>query len=411
MTRRAALLLLLLALPAFADETPAFTKTTALQAKLLAFLSGATPPGQSPDAIPGLTQADPPPGWLVHWQATLLRDLQQPDLRQSHHPLLRATLQVVRLQAAAKPTGEPILAAPLPLDALLCPRDAPVRLRVEVLHSGDDAIPPWLGVDVNCVDAKPMLRQQVRLLVHATAQGHVLRAFGVAWTQALALPAHAEPGAMPEFVLHPALLDKRFRWLVALPAGGWLAQLQTLEPAGWHSDDTLPRVETVHPGDDAQTAAEEHDAQRYTLLLAEDGTPRAALLHGPVDGDGRLPLWHEGAWDLPLPQAKPEDIVRTLLVQRIARPGALDAAQVGRTWTHAGYALWQVTADAVHAVDLPLLPLDQEGVWDCEAEPPTQTMVCAFRRLGPASEAGEIVRRFTLLPGPLASFRLLPGKD
>ena len=405
MRRLLAIWLLLAAVPGRADETPAFSKATALQAKLLAHLTGAQPPGQSAELIPGLTQHDPPPTWLVHWQTTLLRDLQQPDLNSSQHPLLHVPLQVVRLQPPGKPSFAPVLAAPLPLDELLCPRDAPPRLTVEVLHPGDDATPAWLGVDLACVAAKPTLRRQLRLLVQATAQGQVLRAFGVEWAQAVPLTSQPEPHATPEYVLHPTQLDKRFTWLVALPAGGWLAQLESAATVTWHSDNALPRLEDW-PAEDAptSTAADHRDAQRYTLLLAEDGTPRAALLHGPVDATGRLPLWREGAWDLALPQTQPEEPVRTLLLQRVAKPTAADDARLGRAWTHAGYALWQVTHDAV-------VPVDHEGVWDCEGEPPLQLLTCAFRRLGPTSEGAAETRRFALQPGPLATFKRIERRD
>ena len=163
--------------------------------------------------------------------------------------------------------------------------------------------------------------------------------------------------------------------------------------------------------DPTSTSSDHRDAQRYTLLLAEDGTPRAALLHGPVDASDRLPLWREGAWDLALPQQKPDDPLRTLILQRIARPAAADPAHLGRAWTHAGYAVWQVSRDAVLPVELPLTPLDQEGVWDCEGEPPVQKLLCSFRRLGPMSEAGTETRQFVLQPGPLAIFKHVPLTD
>ncbi len=406
MKRLLTLALLLTASQARADETPAFSKTTALQAKLLTFLTGGQPPGQPNDAIPGLTQHESPPTWLVHWQSSLLSELQHPDLSQSHHPLLRATLQVVQLQGATKTAAQPILAAPLPVDTLACPHDAPVRVHVQVLHPGDDVTPPWLGVDIACVDAKPTLRRQVRLLVQATAQGQVQRAFGLAWTHNVPLTSQPESQATPEFVLHPTLLDKRFTWLVALPTGGWLAQVQAVRTGTWLSDNALPRFEDMATGDD-----ESRDADRYTLLLAEDGTPRAALLHGPIDADGRLPLWREGAWDLALPQQVADEPLRTLILQRVAKPATAEGSHLGRAWTHAGYALWQVTRDAVQSVELPLAPLDQEGVWDCDSEPPVQRLLCVFRRLGPSSEATTEKRQFAVVPGPVAAFKLLPAND
>ena len=408
MKRLPALVFLLLAHSAQAEETPAFSKISALQTKLLVFLTGAEPPGLSPDVIPGLTQREPPPTWLVHWQTTLLRDLQQPDLKNSQHPLLHTPIQVVRLQPPGKPQFQLVLAAPLPPDALLCPRDAPVRLQVQMLHPGDDATTPWLGVDVACVDTKPTLRRQVRLLVQLSAAGQVQRAFGVEWTLPVPLTSQPEPQAAPEYVMRPTLLDKRFTWLVALPSGGWLAQLEGVATASWQTDNALPRFEDLAAEELATSAAgDNRDVQRYTLLLAEDGTPRAALLHGPVDAAGRLPLWREGAWDLALP-ATPDDAARTLILQRVAKPSLADNAHPGRAWTHASYAIWQVTHATVQPVELPLVPLDQEGVWDCEAEPPVQKILCSFRRLGPNSEGVAETRQFTLLPGPLAAFTLQP---
>ncbi len=409
MKRFVALAVLLCARHAAAEETPAFSKTTVLQAKLLAFLTGAEAPGAAAETIPGLTQHEPPPTWLVTWQAMLLRDLQKPDLKLSHHPLVLASLNVVRLHADTKPQFQPIAAAPLPTDALTCPRDAPPRLHVEVLHPGDDATPPWLGVDLACVDAKPTLRRQLRLLVQATAQGQVQRAFGVQWSLPTQLTSQPEPQATPDFVLHPTLLDKRFTWLVALPAGGWLAQLQAVSTASWQSENALPRFEDLNAAEDAASTATDHrDAQRYTLLLGEDGAPRAALLHGAADATGRIPLWREGAWDLALPQTKTDEPLRTLLLQRVALPATPEQSRLGRAWTHAGYTLWQVTRDAVTAVEFPLQPLEQEGVWDCEGDPPVQKLTCAFRRLGPTSEASAEKRVFALQPGPLASFKLVP---
>lgn len=401
MRRLLTLLLLLAALPAHAEEAEAFSKVSALQGRLLAFLCGAQPPGPSRESIPGLSQPELPPTWLVHWQATLLRDLLH-DPSHSRHPLLTATLPVVQLRAD-KPSAEPIVAAPLPAELLTCPRDASLRLHVQVLHPGDDVTAPWLGIDLACVDGKPSLQRQIRLLVQTNPQGQVLRASGVAWLQPVALTSQTDPQAAPDYVLHPTLLDKRFAWLVALPTGGWLAQLQALPTVGWQTDTSaLPRFDEVASLTDTAVG----DAQRYTLLLADDGAPRAALLHGPL-GDGRQPLWREGAWDIALPQDGPADPLRTLILQRVARPAAHDGTQVGRAWTHASYALWQVTRDAVRAVELPLVPLEDEGVWDCDGEPPLARLHCAFRRLGPRSDSVTDKRQFALIPGANAAFRLL----
>ena len=412
MNRLVVLTLLLASSHALAQETPAFSKTTALRAKLLTFLTGAEQPGVVADPIPGLTQHEPPPSWLVTWQSNLLRDLQAPDLKDSQHPLVRATIQVVQLHPGGRTPFQIVAAGPLPPDVLTCPRDAPPRLRIQTLHPGDDVQPPWLGVDIACVDAKPSLRRQIHLLVQATPQGQVQRAFGVAWLEPLPLTSQPEPRATPDFVLHPTVLDKRFTWLVALPAGGWLTQLQSVPTALWQSENALPRFEDMAAGEDpASTASDHTDAQRYTLLLHDDGTPRAALLHGPVDAQGRLPLWREGAFDLELPPSKQGDVPRTLLLQRIAKPAAPDASRLGRAWTHAGYVAWQVTADEVLPVEFPLVPVEQEGVWDCDGEPPLQKLTCIFRRLGPHSEAAAEKRDFVLLPGLRAAFKLLPPEN
>jgi hypothetical protein len=217
---------------------------------------------------------------------------------------------------------------------------------------------------------------------------------------------------VPSGVLQPTLLDKRFTWLVGLPQGGWLAQLQVVHRAAWHTESTLPRLEDlVGPADDAAA-----DVTRVSLLLADDGMPRAALVAGTAlwleraETDPRVPMLREGAWDATLPPGR-DGVARTLLLQRIALPDQTDPTHLGRAWTHAGYAVWQVDKDAVRPVVLPLAPLTEEGVWDCDAEPPVTRLTCQFRRLGAKSEATAEKRVFVLEPGAVASFRLVAPGD
>ena len=210
MRRSLAGLLALWAVAARGEELTPLTKLTAVQQRLVTFVTGAPPTAASATAIPGLVHTELPPTWLVHWQASLAADLARGDARPATHALFRIPLPVVHLGAEAK-ADQPILAAPLPAKLLVCAKEAPARLRVQVLHSGDEASQTWLGGDIACVAAAgPQLQRLVRLLVEVDPQGRTLRGAGLVWTLPRSLPAEPAPLAVPELPLQPAPLAKRY---------------------------------------------------------------------------------------------------------------------------------------------------------------------------------------------------------
>ena len=372
---------------AWAEEAPVLTSNVLLRQRATAWLLAQPPPSDPSRPPPLLNAHEIAPTWLDRWERDLDFALTPGTPQYSVHPLARAKPTVLVLRPSQPLTSDTTPPPQLPdvWDAakLRCPAGSKPKLQSTLLHPGDDNTQTWLGVEIACLDAGWVLHKQVRLVAEVDAQGQVLRAFGLAWTTPRPLGPPPEAQAMPDVPLQPAILNKRQRWLVGLPHGLQLAQLEVDASATWATD--IEYAHAPEPGDLTLGQTLPPELQRRLIVLDQDGVPVAGLANGALDAAGRLPAWHEGAWDAALPSDAPDGIGSFVLVQRVAVPS--DVGNLSRAWTRAGVVSWLVVPQGprpplVRVAPVPLPDLPLEGLWDCEADVPLKFLACGFHAMG-----------------------------
>lgn len=389
---------------------------------MVAWLLDTPAPTESSATQTLMNAQETPPTWLDRWERDLDYTLTPGVPHVSVHALERAGPRVLVVRGPRVKPGPEAVApgtamhppqSPETWDAaaLRCPADSKPRHAITVLHAGDDVIPPWLGVDLACFDAGWKLHRQVRLLVATDPNGQVIRAFGLAWTEPRKLGPPPESRAMPEVPVRPAILDKRHRWMLGLPRGMQLAQLEEEPSPGWASDFEVARQPET--GDLLLGHATPPELQRLLLLLDSDGVPVSALATGAMDKAGRLPTWHEGAWDAPLPTDAPDGVGPFVLLQRVGVPS--DPGNLGRAWGQGGYVSWVVDpapgrSAGVRVAPVPLPALAIEGLWDCDGDVPLRALNCGFHAMGAHANTQVEALRLTLVDGPAPRWQITPER-